>query len=50
MMNWGDCLRMAQRRPATELTRCPWAKGDDYIQYHDTEWGVSVHDDRLLFE
>lgn len=33
-----------------ELHRCPWAKGDSYIQYHDNEWGVPVHDDRLLFE
>jgi DNA-3-methyladenine glycosylase I len=30
--------------------RCPWAKSDLYIQYHDTEWGVPVHDDRSLFE
>lgn len=30
--------------------RCPWAKGENYIHYHDTEWGVPVHDDRLLFE
>jgi len=22
----------------------------DYVEYHDTEWGVPVHDDRLLFE
>jgi DNA-3-methyladenine glycosylase I len=31
--------------------RCPWA-GDDplYVAYHDTQWGVPVHDDRLLFE
>ncbi|MFP4476153.1 MAG: DNA-3-methyladenine glycosylase I [Desulfatibacillaceae bacterium] len=31
--------------------RCSWP-GDDpvYIQYHDTEWGVPVHDDRALFE
>jgi DNA-3-methyladenine glycosylase I len=34
----------------TELRRCPWAKGDNYILYHDTEWGVPIHDDRLLFE
>src|SRR3954470_19210724 len=34
----------------TSIHRCPWAKGDLYIQYHDTEWGVPVHDDRLLFE
>jgi DNA-3-methyladenine glycosylase I len=30
--------------------RCPWAKGDEYVAYHDREWGVAVHDDRLLFE
>jgi DNA-3-methyladenine glycosylase I len=30
--------------------RCPWAVGDKYIEYHDKEWGVPVHDDRLLFE
>ncbi len=32
------------------MERCPWAKTDLYTQYHDTEWGVPVHDDRLLFE
>jgi len=30
--------------------RCPWATGDRYIAYHDTEWGVPLHDDRALFE
>jgi DNA-3-methyladenine glycosylase I len=30
--------------------RCAWAKGDLYIAYHDTEWGVPVHEDRRLFE
>ena len=31
--------------------RCPWAKNDPlYIQYHDTQWGVPVHDDQKLFE
>lgn len=30
--------------------RCLWAKSDLYVQYHDTEWGVPVHDDRALFE
>ncbi len=31
--------------------RCEWC-GDDplYLAYHDEEWGVPVHDDRLLFE
>src|SRR6476620_362242 len=32
------------------MNRCPWAKTDLYLQYHDTEWGVPVHDDLLLFE
>ena len=32
------------------LERCPWAKTDLYVQYHDDEWGVPIHDDRLLFE
>jgi DNA-3-methyladenine glycosylase I len=33
------------------VTRCAWA-GDDplYVAYHDDEWGVPLHDDRLLFE
>jgi len=32
-------------------TRCAWCTDDPlYIAYHDTEWGVPVHDDRLLFE
>jgi len=31
--------------------RCPWSTTDPlYIAYHDTEWGVPVHDDRTLFE
>jgi|SRR6516165_9230192 DNA-3-methyladenine glycosylase I len=30
--------------------RCGWAKGELYVLYHDTEWGVPVHDDRTLFE
>jgi len=32
------------------IERCPWAKTDLSIAYHDTQWGVPVHDDRLLFE
>jgi DNA-3-methyladenine glycosylase I len=30
--------------------RCEWARGEAMISYHDTEWGVPVHDDRALFE
>jgi DNA-3-methyladenine glycosylase I len=43
-------LSMPCKRPPVAKTRCPWAKGDEYIRYHDTEWGVPIHDDRLLFE
>lgn len=33
------------------VKRCPWP-GDDalMVKYHDTEWGVPVHDDKKLFE
>jgi len=31
--------------------RCGWVSGDPlYIKYHDEEWGVAVHDDRVHFE
>lgn len=30
--------------------RCPWPTDELYCKYHDEEWGVPVHDDRLLFE
>ncbi len=31
--------------------RCEWCGADPlYVKYHDDEWGVPVHDDRLLFE
>jgi DNA-3-methyladenine glycosylase I len=31
--------------------RCSWASGSDNMRaYHDTEWGVPLHDDRALFE
>ncbi len=34
-----------------EKIRCGWCLGDElYKNYHDTEWGVPVHDDRKLFE
>ncbi len=34
-----------------EKSRCPWCLSfDQYIKYHDTEWGVPVHEDRIHFE
>jgi len=32
------------------IARCPWARDPSMIEYHDREWGVPVHEDRLLFE
>ena len=40
-----SCARIVPRVP-----RCPWATAEPAIAYHDEEWGVPVHDDRLLFE
>src|SRR5260370_20424088 len=44
---------MAAKKAAAPVskTRCWWS-GDDplYVRYHDAEWGVPVHDDRVLFE
>jgi len=35
-----------------EVKRCGWVGLSDplYLEYHDKEWGVPVHDDRVLFE
>jgi DNA-3-methyladenine glycosylase I len=33
-----------------EPSRCPWARGELMIRYHDEEWGVPVHNDTKLFE
>jgi DNA-3-methyladenine glycosylase I len=32
------------------ICRCAWATNDLAIRYHDAEWGVPLHDDRMLFE
>jgi DNA-3-methyladenine glycosylase I len=36
----------------SKIKRCPWVdlSKADYVAYHDQEWGVPVHDDRLIFE
>jgi len=33
-----------------ERIRCAWATNELSIRYHDEEWGVPLHDDRMLFE
>ena len=47
MINLATPNVMSTSKP---IARCAWARGEQYIDYHDTEWGVPVHDDRLLFE
>ena len=34
------------------VKRCEWAEGsfEEYVTYHDKEWGTPVHDDQVLFE
>jgi DNA-3-methyladenine glycosylase I len=41
---------MPKHRATDTIARCPWAVGDEYVRYHDREWGVPIHDDWLLFE
>src|SRR5215471_17632173 len=38
--------------PKAQLKRCCWVNVDDELmrEYHDREWGVPVHDDRIHFE
>ena len=42
-------MQSTSARTAAEQ-RCWWAFNDLSIAYHDAEWGVPVHDDRILFE
>ncbi|HCP22925.1 MAG: DNA-3-methyladenine glycosylase I [SAR202 cluster bacterium] len=32
------------------MDRCEWAGNELMMEYHDKEWGVPLHDDRMLFE
>ena len=54
---WRDLRRLARvSRIDTDgvrlkpLPRCAWAQTPLSVEYHDREWGVPVHDDRILFE
>ena len=33
-----------------DVKRCDWVSGELHTKYHDTEWGVPLHNDRKLFE
>ena len=42
---------MHKTNVAKPARRCPWPEGNEQmLRYHDTEWGVPLHDDRKLFE
>ena len=47
-----DVVRQRGAAPVRVRTmkRCAWARSPAMIEYHDREWGVPVHDDRVLFE
>jgi hypothetical protein len=49
-IRWDTADRRKETEPVMKPQRCPWGNSDNYIQYHDTEWAVPIHDDRLLFE
>jgi len=43
--------RLGAQRHADGKLRCAWCPADPlYLAYHDTEWGVPLHDERALFE
>jgi DNA-3-methyladenine glycosylase I len=41
---------LPMKQPLTDVVRCSWPSDDLSILYHDCEWGVPQHDDRVLFE
>jgi DNA-3-methyladenine glycosylase I len=43
-------LRLDPRSRAKNVVRCAWASNALSVLYHDCEWGVPQHDDRVLFE
>jgi len=44
-------MATALTRARLDVTPCPWSvRSPEYRAYHDREWGVPVHDDRVLFE
>jgi DNA-3-methyladenine glycosylase I len=41
---------MSTKKNPKQLVRCAWANNELAIRYHDEEWGIPVHDDRVFFE
>jgi DNA-3-methyladenine glycosylase I len=48
--HYGFFPELQEESSVDPLTRCSWARTPLGIAYHDAEWGVPVHDDRILFE
>jgi DNA-3-methyladenine glycosylase I len=42
--------KIAPQAPSDDRQRCSWATTAAMIAYHDAEWGVPQHEDRVLFE
>jgi DNA-3-methyladenine glycosylase I len=49
---WPPSSGRADNVTQADAERCPWSlsKDDEYVRYHDEEWGVPVHDDATHFE
>jgi len=43
-------MKVTKKAPQNNVVRCAWASNELSILYHDQEWGVPQHDDRVLFE
>ena len=45
-------IALLMPQASQSITRCAWVPLNDplYVEYHDLEWGMPVHEDRLLFE
>lgn len=41
---------MSATKKQEQFVRCAWANNELAIRYHDEEWGIPVHDDRVFFE
>jgi DNA-3-methyladenine glycosylase I len=45
-------ITLVVKQDISKSKRCPWVDltKPDYVEYHDREWGVPVHDDKAIFE
>ena len=49
-LRYRDPGHSTKNRSMKQITRGAWARTPLSVSYHDREWGVPVHDDRVLFE